>query len=293
MNETTLFDINDVTSSRRILHTPSEYARKNLVFAQEAGYLKSLKPHSSSRNNLDSYLFFVVTKGDGQVKYEGKTYDVKNNDCVFIDCRKPYEHISNEENPWELKWVHMDGGILADFYSVFFEKNNNSPVLNTKNAEKYCTLLDEVMTIQDDKDVTSEYVTNSLLVSLATQVVVEVINAGNVMLNPNMLNSIRESVNLNFKEENLLETICREYSIDEIEVNKQFKDKYGIDLCDYILNRRFTCAKELLRFTVKPVKDVVVESGIMNSDLFRHLFIENEGMTAEEYRKKWAAWNRG
>ena len=66
-----------------------------------------------------------------------------------------------------------------------------------------------------------------------------------------------------------------------------------IDLCDYILNRRFNCAKELLRFSVKPVKEIVAESGIMNADLFRHLFIENEGMTAEEYRKKWAQWNRG
>ena len=81
--------------------------------------------------------------------------------------------------------------------------------------------------------------------------------------------------------------------MDEITINRQFKDKYGIDLCDYILNRRFTCAKELLRFSVKPVKEIVSESGIMNADLFRHLFIENEGMTAEEYRKKWAQWNRG
>ena len=44
---------------------------------------------------------------------------------------------------------------------------------------------------------------------------------------------------------------------------------------------------------MKPVKEIVAESGIMNADLFRHLFIENEGMTAEEYRKKWAQWNRG
>ena len=70
--------------------------------------------------------------------------------------------------------------------------------------------------------------------------------------------------------------------MDEITINRQFKEKYGIDLCDYILNRRFNCAKELLRFSVKPVKEIVTESGIMNADLFRHLFIENEGMTAAE-----------
>ena len=100
-------------------------------------------------------------------------------------------------------------------------------------------------------------------------------------------------MNARFKEEDLLESVCSEYGMDEITINRQFKDKYGIDLCDYILNRRFNCAKELLRFSVKPVKEIVAESGIMNADLFRHLFIENEGMTAEEYRRKWAQWNRG
>ena len=59
------------------------------------------------------------------------------------------------------------------------------------------------------------------------------------------------------------------------------------------MNRRFTCAKELLRFTVKPVKEIVTESGIGNADLFRNLFNKNEGMTAEEYREKWSQWNRG
>lgn len=48
-----------------------------------------------------------------------------------------------------------------------------------------------------------------------------------------------------------------------------------------------------MRFTVKPISDVIRESGIDNADLFRHLFIENEGITAEEYRKKWSQWNRG
>lgn len=293
MNETTLFEINDVTSSRRILHTPSEYARKKLIYVQEAGYLKSLKPHASTRENLDSYLFFVVTHGKGQVKYNQKTYALKTNDCVFIDCKNHYEHISSEDEPWELKWVHMDGGILPDYYSVFYEKNNYSPVLASKNHGKFSAILDEVMNIQNDKDITNEYRSNNVLTNLVTLALVDVINSGTQILNSGMLNNIRETVNNSFREDNLLEKICSDYNIDEIEINRQFKEKYGIDLCDYILNRRFTCAKELLRFTVKPIKEVVIESGIMNTDLFRHLFIENEGMTAEEYRKKWAAWNRG
>lgn len=293
MSEEALFDTNDMTSSKRYLHTPSEFARKKLIYVQETGKLKSIKPHVSSRSNLESYLFFTVVSGYGRVTYENKQYEIKAGDCAFIDCRKMYEHCCGEDSQWELKWVHMDGTLLADYYGIFLEKNGGSPVFKASDVRKYGSLIDEIMSNQNEKDITSEYICHSILTSLVTAILVEIINEGNKKLNPDILNNIRECVNDRFKEEDLLERVCREYDMDEITINRQFKDKYGIDLCDYILNRRFTCAKELLRFSVKPVKEIVAESGIMNADLFRHLFIENEGMTAEEYRKKWAQWNRG
>lgn len=293
MSEEALFDTNDMTSSKRYLHTPSEFARKKLIYVQEVGKLKSIKPHVSSRSNLDSYLFFTVISGHGRVLYENGEYEIKAGDCAFIDCRKLYEHCSSEDSQWELKWIHMDGTLLADYYGIFLEKNGGSPVFRAFDARKYSSIIDEVMANQNEKDITSEYICHSILTTLVTTILVDIINEGNKKLNPDILNNIRESVNDRFKEEDLLESVCREYDMDEITINRQFKEKYGIDLCDYILNRRFTCAKELLRFSVKPVKEIVAESGIMNADLFRHLFIENEGMTAEEYRKKWAQWNRG
>ena len=235
----------------------------------------------------------VVMSGNGRVSFDGKDYSVKAGDCAFIDCRRSYEHCSGEDSQWELMWVHMDGALLRDYYGIFLEKNGGSPVFKAADIKKYSGIIDEVMSNQDEKDITSEYVSHNLLTNLVTTMLVEIINEDNKKLNPDILNSIRESVNARFKEEDLLESVCGEYGMDEIAINRQFKDKYGIDLCDYILNRRFNCAKELLRFSVKPVKEIVVESGIMNTDLFRHLFIENEGMTAEEYRKKWAQWNRG
>lgn len=88
MSEEALFDTNDMTSSKRYLHTPSEFARKKLIYVQETGKLKSIKPHVSSRSNLESYLFFTVVSGYGRVTYENKQYEIKAGDCAFIDCRK-------------------------------------------------------------------------------------------------------------------------------------------------------------------------------------------------------------
>ena len=74
-----------VVSSNRILHTPSSFARSSLLHLQEIGTLQALAPHTSSRFNLQSYLFFTVLSGSGVLIYDGKKYDLKKGDMVFIE----------------------------------------------------------------------------------------------------------------------------------------------------------------------------------------------------------------
>lgn len=291
MSNEMLFETNDITSSNRKLHTPSDFAKKNLLYIQEVGMLKSLKPHVSRRSDLDSYLFFVVLKGSGRVTIGEKEYHVTEGDGVFINCMDEYEHISDEENPWELAWVHFNGINVEAYYNMFSQKNNRSQCYSLGKSRKYLKIIESIMDNQNDKDTMSELKTSLLLTELLTMIIGDVnSNAGSK--EAKMLSKLREVINERFQEENLFEKLCIEFNLDEMKINEEYKNKYGIDLCDYILNRRFTYAKELLRFTIKPVKEVVQESGICNSDLFRHLFIENEGMTAEEYRRKWSQWNR-
>lgn len=78
-------------------------------------------------------------------------------------------------------------------------------------------------------------------------------------------------------------------SKEEMDHDDVFFKKYGISREDYILNRKFNKAKELLRFTIKSIDEIVVESGIGEGDL-RRMLMETEKMTPEDYRKKWAQW---
>ena len=63
------YKTSEVTNTRSVINTPSTFTRKNFFHIQEAGYLKSLKSHLSRRSELNSYLFFVVLSGSGEVTY--------------------------------------------------------------------------------------------------------------------------------------------------------------------------------------------------------------------------------
>lgn len=75
-------------SSSRIIYTPSTFARTSLLHLQEVGSLQAVHPHISQRENLVSFLCFIVLSGEGELSYEGQTYQLHAGDCVFIDCRK-------------------------------------------------------------------------------------------------------------------------------------------------------------------------------------------------------------
>jgi hypothetical protein len=52
--------IGDLVQSRRVIYQASSFAMQNLLYLQETGSLTAIKPHTSSRQNLSSFLFFFM-----------------------------------------------------------------------------------------------------------------------------------------------------------------------------------------------------------------------------------------
>lgn len=300
---TSLFGTEGITKSNRALHTPSGFAKKNLSYIQEVGRLKSLKPHSSIRENLESFLLFLVLDGEGSVVYQDNTYPVKKGELVFIDCRMRYEHKSSEDHPWELLWVHFNGSLPQACYPIFYEKNDRSPVLRPQTGlAPYQEIMERLMEQQKERELLAEMQSSQELSALMFSCIGEVIHnaaanapAGEAGAEEDILRKedyegIREYINEHFGDAGLESALAIQFGTGQQELSRAFEKKYGITLDAYIANRKFNKAKELLRFTIKPVEEIVAESGIGNEDIFRQLFLDNEEMTPEEYRRKWAQW---
>lgn len=284
-----------ITDSERLIHTPSSFARKNLTYAQETGSLKSLKEHSSVRENMDSYLFFIITGGQGKVITGGHEYAVKKGDAVLLDCRKRYEHRSSGENPWEISWIHFNGAMPAKLFPLFNEANGESPVFTMDDADAYMKLLDDLKACMQQKNVVSEInqgmIIDELIVKCLNQVSKDKsLSVDNSELDGDEFSTLRESVNEHIDEDGLERILAIQYGLQPEDLSKLFQDKYGISLPDYILNRKLNKSKELLRFTIKSLDEIVEEAGFADEGLFRSMFMESEKMTPEDYRKRWAQW---
>lgn len=289
-----LFSTEGMTQSDRCLHTPGEFSRQNLLYVQEVGRLQSLKPHRCIRENVDSYLFLLVLEGKGSLDIKGTHYEISKGDCALIDCMEHYEHISDEQSAWKLAWVHFNGHAAKGYYELFRKCNASGNVFHVDEVASWDTLIEELLEEQKKRNLRAELHCGELLLQLLNRSIDSVSDAS-VMEDENekqIANEMRELLNEQYAEMNILQTLENTFGENLKKLEEHFSKQYGIGIVEYISNRRFNAAKELLRFSIKPVEEVAKESGLGDIIAIQQMFREKEGMTAEEYRARWAAWIR-
>lgn len=278
-------------NSRRTIYTPSNFAKLNLTFLQEVGELTSLKKHTSGRENLSSFLFFIVTDGSGTVKYENTTYEVNTGDCVFINCMNAYEHTSST-NQWSLKWVHFYGNNIDAIYEKYKERGGRV-VFSAPDPELISTLIDEIHVIADSSSYLRDMEIHEKLSSLLLNIMKE-------SWNENLRDSestssekrkdiklIREYIDDNYEKDIKLDDLALAYNISKYYLSHIFKEQYGTSITNYVINTRITKAKHFLRFTDMTTTEIAGRVGYDDVNYFIRMFKKVENITPGEYKKKW------
>lgn len=290
-----LFDEIPVKSNR-ILYTPSDFAKSNLIHLQEVGSLQAQRPHTSRRQNLPSYLFFMVLEGEGILEYEGETRSLGSGDCVFVDCHKVYAH-SCGESLWRLKWVHFYGPNMGGIYGKYVERGGRA-VLHPPNGDSFQRILDEIYDVAASdthiKDMQIFEKLTSLLVLLMEQ---SWSGAGEDALAPGgsrraalkkrNLQAVKEYLDAHYDDKITLDMLARRFYINKFYLTRVFKEQFGESVTEYLLQVRITQAKRRLRFTDKSIEEIAHECGMHDANYFARQFKKVEGVTAGQFRRTW------
>ena len=286
-----LFTSSPSVQSSRILYTPSPFARSSLLHLQEVGSLTAIKPHTSKREKLQSYLCFMVEDGEGELVYEGKKYELISGDVVFIDCRKAYSH-STGSNPnaelWSLRWCHFYGPSMPAIYAKYCERGGQ-PVIRGADVSQYSTILTDIYTLASSSDYIRDMRINGKLNDLLTLLMESSWHQGNSTNAPKKMDisSVKSFLDEHYSEKLSLESVASHFFIDKHYLARLFKEQYGVTLVTYLQQVRITHAKRMLRFTDKSIEEIGLECGIGELNYFSRVFKKLEGVSPSEFRRVW------
>lgn len=282
-----LFHGDSVTSSR-ILYTPSSFAKTSLIHLQEIGSLTAQKPHTSSREHLNSYLFFTVCSGSGSLDYCGHSYSLKAGDCVFIDCRLPYSH-HTDHDLWQLRWAHFQGPTMSNIYDKYTERGGR-PCFRPENFPRYEQLMIELYQLAGSEDHVRDMKISEKLSGLLTLLMQESWNPDFASEgSPKRQNflQVRSYLEEHFTEKITLDELSSRFYINKFYLTRIFKEQFGLSINAYLQQLRITRAKQLLRFTDQSIEAIGMECGIGDANYFARLFKKIEGISPGEFRKMW------
>lgn len=283
------FDSTGVTESTRFLYTPCEFAKENLLYLQEAGILKSIQTHRCIRENVDSFLFFKVLEGSGTVVIQDQEYFLKSGDCVFLNCKHRYEHISSEQEPWKLEWVHFNGKSAKSYFELFEQGHKNHQIFKVgKTADE---IIEYLLNIPQNSSLLTDLAIGEKILQLCNVIIVSVLHSeeDQTMLE---VNEIRNFLNNHYTNKNYINEMEQHFQSTVENLNQVFHKKYGISISVYITNRRINSVKESLRFTTKSIEEIVKEFGFESEKILSDCFMEMEGIELEKYRMQWTQWIR-
>ena len=285
--DSSLFHQNLVHSDR-ILYTPSAFARTNLIHLQEIGTLKAQKPHTSSRKNLPSFLFFLVLEGSGDLEHDGTNPRLKAGDCVFLDCKKPYSHRSSEDL-WCLQWVHFYGPNMAGIYEKYIERGGRT-CFPAADCKKFTDLMNEIFVLAASSDYIRDMKIFEKLTGLLSLLMEESWHPENTAKSASRrrdLQNMKDYIDLHFSEKLTLDDLAEAFYINKFYLTRVFREQFGITVNSYILQVRITRAKQLLRFSDLSIEKIGQECGMSDANYFARMFKKIEGIPPGEYRKRW------
>lgn len=258
--------------SDRILYTPSAFARGSLLHLQEVGTLKALHPHTSTRSGLVSYLCFLVLEGEGSLTYDGRQYSLKLGDCVFTDCRKTYSH-STSDCLWSLSWCHFYAPFMPAIYEKYKERGG-LPVFHPEKPDAFQKIFVQLYELAASSDYIRDMRINESLSTLLTLLMQESWNPDNSAISKKRMElvSVKNYMDEHYVEKITLDDLEAQFFINKYYLLKIFKETYGVTISSYLISRRITRAKQLLRFTQMTIDEVGCAVGMDGAGYFSRMF---------------------
>ena len=249
--------------------------------------MQAVHPHVSQREDLVSFLCFIVLSGEGELSYEEQTYQLSEGDCVFIDCRKAYSH-STSDNLWSLQWCHFYAPSLPAVYAKYKERGGR-PVFHPDDLASFTSILTDLYDLASSSDYIRDMRINESLSALLTLFMEQSWHPESKTVSRKRLElvEIKNYLDEHYTEKIVLDDLSEKYYINKYYLTKIFKETYGSTINGYIIAKRITRAKQLLRFTDMTVDEIGAAVGMGDANYFSRTFRKVEGISPREYRKQW------
>ncbi len=273
-------------ASERNFVTPLNELKNFLFYVQEVGVFSTYPNYSAERMGLNSFLILHTAGGTGNLLYGGRTYVLNAGDVFFIDCTEKHKYFNAGGENWEFEWVHFNGPNAQACFHYFLAQNQG--VAARTQSDSVRRLLLRLNRINKAPSAQADILSFRILSQIISELfLLKAAPAYTKNEIPEVILDVLNEIDRSFCSRLSLESLAKKFSVNPYVLSRNFKKYVGLGLKTYIIQKRISYAKELLRFTDKPVSEIAETLCYENDEHFIALFKSYEHLTPLSFRKKW------
>lgn len=196
--------------------------------------------------------------------------------------------VAHTPSLWSLQWCHFYAPSLPAIYEKYKERGG-SPVFHPDSLTSFTTILTDLYSLASSSDYIRDMRINESLSALLTLLMEQSWHPESRRASRKRLElvEIKNYLDEHYTERIMLDSLAERYYINKYYLTKIFKETYGSSINNYVIAKRITRAKQLLRFTDMTVDEIGNAVGMEDANYFSRIFRKVEGISPREYRKQW------
>lgn len=170
-----------------------------------------------------------------------------------------------------------------------YKERGGRPVFHPADIKPFTTLLTDIYDLGLSSDYIRDMRINEKLGTLLTLLMEQSWHPESVTVSRKRMElaAVKEYLDEHYTERITLDDLAERFFINKFYLSKIFKETYGTTVNNYLISKRITRAKQLLRFTDMTVDEVGAAVGMGDANYFSRMFRKVEGISPREYRKQW------
>ncbi|RVT73341.1 AraC family transcriptional regulator [Flavobacterium sufflavum] len=252
------------------------------LFPDAIGYFPNAKHHSRSRKNgIKEYIFLYCLEGEGWIKINGKTINLKPNTAFIIPENTAHKYGSSLKDAWSIYWIHFSGNYAATLYKRFSTPGDEA--IKIAFDESRINLLNEIIKLLEN-DFSDEKIelTHFKLIAFLSSLCYS--NTLNNTIEDKISHSIA-FMKTHLKQVLSIETLANQAFYSVSRYSELFKQKTGYSPIQFFIRLKIQKSCEYLNFTNLNIKEICKEVGFDDPYYFSRMFKKQIGLSPMQYKK--------
>lgn len=262
-------------TSELYIHTPNEFSRKHLFTIHFAGRYDCDINYIIERTFHDYYLLLKVTNGQLRLEFNQQIFTINANELLLFDCRIPHKYYATE--PLSFEFIHFKGNASKELYEAIIELH--SPVIPVINEIEVIKVIDTIFYMLEHDKISDFKVSYEIhkIISLLLE------KRDTFSPEPN-LNDVIVFIDQNSEKPLSINDLANIASLSVYHFSRKFKKLTGLSPHEYLILKRLTNAKFLLKnttFSINKISDMI---GFSSPSHFIATFKRHMNMTPKEFK---------